>query len=61
MSMTIDEAVQAATLGGAAALRRTDAGRLTPGSAGHLVILDAPSHHHLAYRPGVPLIRQTVR
>ena len=61
MSMTIDEAVQAATLGGAAALRRTDVGRLTPGSAGHLVILDAPSHHHLAYRPGVPLIRQNVR
>ena len=61
MSMTIDEAVQAATLGGAAALRRTDVGRLTPGSAGHLVILDAPSHRHLAYRPGVPLIRQTVR
>ena len=60
MHMTIDEAVQAATLGGAAALRRTDVGRLTPSSAGHLVILDAPSHHHLAYRPGVPLIRQTV-
>jgi len=48
------------TLGGAAALRRTDTGRLTPGSAGHLMVLDAPSHHHLAYRPGVPLIRQTV-
>ncbi len=60
MGMTIDEAVQAATLGGATALRRTDVGRLTPGSAGHLVILDAPSHHHLAYRPGVPLIRQTL-
>lgn len=60
MEMTIDEAVQAATLGGAAALRRTDVGRITPGSAGHLVILDAPSHHHLAYRPGVPLIRQTI-
>ena len=60
MGMTIEEAVQAATLGGATALRRTDVGRLTPGSAGHLVILDAPSHHHLAYRPGVPLIRQTL-
>ena len=47
------------TLGGAAALRRTDIGRLTPGSAGHLIVLDAPSHH-LSYRPGVPLIRQTV-
>lgn len=60
MHMTIDEAVQAVTVGGAAALQRTDIGRLTPGSAGHAVILDAPTHHHLAYRPGVPLIRQTV-
>ena len=48
------------TLGGAAALQRTDIARLTPGSAGHLMVLNAPSHHHLAYRPGVPLIRQTV-
>ena len=60
MNMTIDEAIQAVTVGGAAALQRTDIGRLAPGSAGHAVILDAPSHHHLAYRPGVPLIRQTV-
>ncbi|MGK0275661.1 MAG: imidazolonepropionase [Ilumatobacter sp.] len=60
MGMTIDEAVQAVTLGGAAALRRTDIGRLAPGSAGHATILDAPTHHHLAYRPGVPLIRQTI-
>ena len=60
MGMTIDEAVQAVTLGGAAALRRTDIGRLTPGSAGHATVLDAPTHHHLAYRPGVPLIRQTI-
>jgi imidazolonepropionase len=60
MGMTIDEAVQAVTLGGAAALRRPDIGRLTPGSAGHATILDAPTHHHLAYRPGVPLIRQTI-
>ncbi len=60
MGMTIDEAVQAVTVGGAAALRRDDVGRLTPGSAGHAVILNAPSHHHLAYRPGVPLIRTTI-
>lgn len=60
MNMTIDEAVQAVTLGGAAALQRSDVGRLTPGSKGHAVILDAPSYHHLAYRPGVPLIRQTI-
>ncbi|MFT7475137.1 MAG: imidazolonepropionase [Verrucomicrobiales bacterium] len=60
MNMTIEEAIQAVTIGGARALRRDDVGRLTPGSAGHAVILDAPSYHHLAYRPGVPLIRQTV-
>jgi len=60
MHMTIDEAIQAVTIGGAAALQRTDVGRITPGSAGHAVILDAPTHHHLAYRPGVPLIRQTI-
>ena len=60
MNMTIDEAIRAVTLGGAAALRRTDIGRLAPGSAGHAVVLEAPTHHHLAYRPGVPLIRRTI-
>lgn len=60
MNMTIDEAIQAVTIGGARALRRDDIGRLTPGSRGHAIILDAPSHHHLAYRPGVPLIRHTI-
>ena len=60
LHLTIDEAVQAATLGGARALRRDDVGLLAPGSAGHAVVLDAPSHHHLAYRPGVPLIRAVV-
>ena len=60
MHMTIDEAVQAATVGGARALRRDDVGRLSPGSAGHAIVLDAPSHHHLAYRPGVQLVRQVV-
>ncbi len=56
MNMTADEALQAATLGGAAALRRTDVGRLAPGSRADLVVLDAPSHAHLVYRPGVPLV-----
>ncbi|GAA4804639.1 imidazolonepropionase [Streptomyces ziwulingensis] len=56
MGMTPDEAVWAATAGGAAALRRTDVGRLTPGARADLTLLDAPSHVHLAYRPGVPLV-----
>ncbi|UQI43377.1 imidazolonepropionase [Streptomyces sp. HU2014] len=56
MGMTPDEAVWAATAGGAAALRRTDIGRLSPGARADLALLDAPSHVHLAYRPGVPLV-----
>jgi imidazolonepropionase len=55
MGMTPDEAVHAATLGGARALRRTDVGRIAPGARADLLLLDAPSHVHLAYRPGVPL------
>lgn len=59
MGMTIDEAIAAVTTGGAAALRRSDVGILAPGGPAHLTILDAPSRHHLAYRPGVPLIWRT--
>jgi imidazolonepropionase len=59
MRMTIDEALTAATLGGAAALRRSDIGRLTPGARADFVLLDAPSYTHLAYRPGVPLVEAT--
>ncbi|MEU6078932.1 imidazolonepropionase [Streptomyces sp. NPDC047108] len=55
MGMTPDEAVWSATAGGAAALRRSDVGRIAPGARADLVLLDAPSHVHLAYRPGVPL------
>ncbi len=58
--MTIDEAIAATTTGGAAALRRTDIGRLAPEGPAHLTILNAPTRHHLAYRPGVPLIWQTL-
>jgi imidazolonepropionase len=53
--LTPAEAVWAATAGGAMALRRDDVGRLAPGTRADLVVLDAPSHVHLAYRPGVPL------
>ncbi|MFF2846619.1 imidazolonepropionase [Streptomyces sp. NPDC058001] len=61
MGMTPDEALWSATAGGAAALRRTDVGRLTPGAYADLAVLDAPSHVHLAYRPGVPLVTEVWR
>jgi len=61
MAMTVDEAVLAATLGGATALRRTDVGHLRPGASGDLVVLDAPRVAHLAYRPGASLVRTVVR
>jgi imidazolonepropionase len=57
MRMTPAEAVSAATAGGAMALRRTDVGHLGIGARADLAVLDAPSYLHLAYRPGVPLIR----
>jgi len=58
MRMTPAEALHAATRGGAAALRRDDVGHLADGAAADLVVLDAPSYLHLAYRPGVPLVHQ---
>jgi imidazolonepropionase len=58
MAMTPAEAVHAVTAGGAAALGRADVGALLPGRRADVVLLGAPSHVHLAYRPGVPLVRQ---
>lgn len=60
MQLTPDEAVWAATAGGAAALRRDDVGRVASGCRADLLILDAPSHVHFAYRPGVPLVATTI-
>ncbi len=60
MGMTPAEALHAATAGGAAALRRSDIGTIALGARADLVILDAPSYIHLAYRPGVPLIHDVL-
>jgi imidazolonepropionase len=60
MGMSTDEALLAATTGGAAALRRSDVGRLRPGSRADAVLLSAPSYTHLVYRPGVPLVAATL-
>ena len=59
MHMTPDEALYAATVGGAHALRADGIGTLRVGARADFALLDAPSHLHLAYRPGVPLIAST--
>ena len=59
MRMTPAEALWSATAGGAAALRRDDIGRLVPGCSADIAMLNAPSHVHLAYRPGSPLVAGT--
>ncbi len=61
MRLTSAEAVWAATAGGARALRRDDVGVLAPGMRADLVMLDAPTRTHLAYRPGVPLVHTVWR
>jgi imidazolonepropionase len=61
LGFTVEEAVRAATLGGAQALRRSDIGQLSVGKRADLVLLQTPSYIHLAYRPGVNLIHSTYR
>jgi imidazolonepropionase len=57
LRMTPEEALRAATVGGARALG-IDAGHLRVGATADLVVLDAPSPVHLAYRPGVDLVSE---
>lgn len=59
MGLTVEEAVRAATAGGARALRRHEGpgavGSIRPGFRADLHAIDAPSVAHFAYRPGMPL------
>jgi imidazolonepropionase len=57
----VDEAVAAATRWGAAALARDDVGTLRVGARADVVVLDAISPAHLAYRPGVDLIARVFK
>ncbi len=58
MKLSPEEALLAATLGGANALRRNDIGYLNVGASADFAILAAPSYIHLAYRPGVSLMEE---
>lgn len=57
MGMTIAEALLAATQGSAKSLRRNNIGSIAVGQRADFAVVDAPSHEHLAYRPGMALTR----
>lgn len=58
--MTLAQALWSATLGGARALGSDGVGHLRTGAAADLVLLEAPTPDHLAYRPGMPLVAATM-
>lgn len=61
MGLRVDEAITAATLGGARSLGFDDRGVVAEGAVADLAVLDAPSAAHLVYRPGANLVRQTFK
>ncbi len=62
MGLTIEEALTAATLNAAAALGRADQlGSIEIGKAADLIVLAAPSYHHLVYHHGVNPVRHVVK
>ncbi|MET0564855.1 MAG: imidazolonepropionase, partial [Acidimicrobiia bacterium] len=61
MGLTIEQAIHAATRGGALALGMEGHGTIATGSAGDLVVLDAPSPSHIPYRPGTNLVWKTIK
>jgi imidazolonepropionase len=62
MGLTIEEAITAATLNAAAALgRANDLGSIEEGKRADLMVLQAPTYHHLVYHYGVNPVRHVVK
>lgn len=62
MELSLEQAVRAATYGGALALRaQDDVGSIEVDKRADLHILDAPAAIHLAYRPGMPMTFEVIR
>lgn len=59
--LTPAESVWAGTRGGALALGLHDRGLIAPGMLADLIILDAPTYEHLAYRPDGDLVAQVIK
>jgi imidazolonepropionase len=60
MGLSVDEALAAATLGGAKALRRDDVGRLSVGARGDLAVLASDHEVDLVAHLGAPAVWRTV-
>ena len=61
MGLGVDQAVHAATRGGALALGLEDYGLIAPGAVGDVIILDAPDPAHIPYRPATNLVWKTIK
>lgn len=56
MGLTADQAIWAATRGGALSLGFEDRGLIETGAQADLIVLDAPSPTHIPYRPATNLV-----
>ncbi len=62
MDMSVEQAITAMTLNGAAALDRADViGSIDPGKQADLVILKYPSFRFLAYHTGVNIVEKVIK
>jgi imidazolonepropionase len=59
--LTPEEALWAATRGGAQALRLDDRGRIVPGAIADVVMLEAETYLEIPYRPGTDLVRMVIK
>ena len=60
MGLTVEEAIWAATRGGAISLGLEDHGLVQPGMVADLVVLEAPNPIHIPYRPATNLAWRVV-
>lgn len=61
MGLTANQALWAATRGGALSLGLPDRGLLAPGKRADLAIIDAPTPTHIPYRPATNLVWGTIQ
>ena len=62
MNMTVEEAVSALTINGAAALNRAETvGSIDIGKKGDIVILEFPSYKYIPYHLGVSCVEKVIK